>query len=83
MCEAMASGLVPVASNNTAIPEYVDNGRSGILTDNSAQQIAEALEKLLLNPDTFQTMSQEASRKVRDLCNIENISKKELAIIES
>ena len=83
MCEAMASGLVPIASDNTAIPEYVDHNLSGILTDNSASQIADALEELLLNPERFQQMSEQAAKKVREKCNIENISKKELAIIES
>ncbi|GAA4753346.1 glycosyltransferase family 4 protein [Flavisolibacter ginsenosidimutans] len=83
MCEAMASGLVPIASNNSAIPEYVEHNKSGYLTNNSAQQIAGALEELLEKPDKFLQMSKSAAEKVRERCNIENISKKELAIIES
>jgi glycosyltransferase involved in cell wall biosynthesis len=42
MCEAMSSGLVPVTSDNSAIPEYVDNNKSVILTT-SPQLIADAL----------------------------------------
>lgn len=82
MCEAMSSGLVPITSNNTAIPEYVDDAKDGILT-NSPQQIADALEELLNNADKFEKLSRNAAKKIRDRCDIEQISRKELAIIEA
>jgi glycosyltransferase involved in cell wall biosynthesis len=81
MCEAMSSGLVPITSNNTAIPEYVEDGKTGILT-NSPQEVADAMEDLLLNPDKFQSVSAGAARSMRELCDIETISKKELTLIE-
>lgn len=39
MCEAMASGLLTASSNNTAIPEFVEDMKSGVLGLN-AQEIA-------------------------------------------
>lgn len=82
MCEAMSSGLVPITSNNTAIPEYVADKKDGILT-NSAQEIADSLEDLLRNPQRFQSLSKNAARKMRELCDIDNVSKRELELIES
>jgi L-malate glycosyltransferase len=81
MCEAMASGLVPITSNNTAIPEYVTGNESGILTNNS-NQIAAALEFLLSNPAKFSSLSINASQTIRQVCDIKIITEKELKIIE-
>lgn len=82
MCEAMASGLVPITSNNSAIPEYVDDA-SGILTNNSPQQIADAIESLVRNSRKFESMSLQAAEKVRERCDIKTIVEKELTIIEA
>jgi L-malate glycosyltransferase len=82
MCEAMSSGLVPVTSFSTAIPEFVTNNVSGILT-RSADQIANALEDLFEHPDKFKKLSSKAAESINDLCNIFNVTRKELLIIES
>ncbi|HUC79681.1 MAG TPA: glycosyltransferase family 4 protein [Flavisolibacter sp.] len=81
MCEAMSSGLVVITSNNTAIPEYVENGKTGLLT-NSPQEVADAMEQMLMNPEKFQTISSAGARSMRELCDIETISEKELILIE-
>lgn len=82
MCEAMSSGLVPITSRNTAIPEYVTDDNDGILT-NSPQEIADSLEELLNHPDKFTKLSVNASKKMRALCNIDTVSRKELDLIEA
>ena len=82
MCEAMSSGLVPVTSNNTAIPEFVHHNVSGILT-NQPDEIADALEDMFQHPEKFTQMSYNASKSIKELCNIKIISKQELDIIES
>lgn len=82
MCEAMSSGLVPIVSDNTAIPEFVTDNVSGLLT-HSSSQIADALEYLLHNPDKFSQLSAQASQSMKALCAIDNITQKEFAIIES
>jgi len=82
MCEAMSSGLVPVTSDNTAIPEFVTDGKSGVLT-HSPVEIADALENFSADADLFCKMSENTAQSIRTLCSIENIIQKELAIIQS
>ena len=82
MCEAMSSGLVPITSNNTAIPEYVAHDKDGILTS-SPHEIADSLEELLYKPDKFKQLSYNASKKMREICGIDSISEKELNLIET
>lgn len=79
MCEAMSSGLVPVTSNNTAIPEFVDK-ESGFLTNNP-MEIAKAIKKLYKNPEMFNQMSKNASRKINVKCGKDNTIAKELELI--
>lgn len=81
MCEAMSGGLVPVTSFSTAIPEFVTNNSTGVLT-HSPEQIADALENLAMEPGKFSELSANAARSVRELCSLKNVIEKELAIIE-
>jgi len=81
MCEAMSSGLVPITSNNTAIPEFVTDKQSGFLT-NSPKEIADAIERLYHDPKLFQQIASNAATSIRQLCNIESITQKELTLIE-
>lgn len=81
MCEAMSSGLVPVTSNNTAIPEFVEHGKTGILT-NSAKDIADAIEQLYKEPSFFLTISENASAFIKKSCDIKNVTTRELALID-
>lgn len=80
MCEAMASGLVPVTSNNTAIPEFVKHNESGFLT-NSASDIAGSIEKLYQQPELFLKISNNASRSISSSCGMNVIINKEKQII--
>jgi L-malate glycosyltransferase len=82
MCEAMSSGLVPLTSNNSAIPEYVQHGKSGWLTK-TAKEIAIAMETLAGDDTLFQSLSRGASEYVRAKCGIDHIIKKELHYIET
>lgn len=51
MCEAICSGLVPVVSNNTAIPEFV-NDSYGYLCD-EIDDYVNAIEEMYYNPAEF------------------------------
>ncbi len=82
MCEAMSSGLVPITTNNTAIPEFVVDKRSGFLT-NSAKEVADAIEFMYHNPEVFQRISIQAGAVMRRLCSLESIISKELELIEN
>ena len=81
MCEAMSSGLVPVTSLSTAIPEFVKDGQSGFLTKNS-KEIAEKIELLYNNPELFLKMSENASQGIAKQAAIEKVVKEEIAVVE-
>ncbi len=81
MCEAMASGLVPVASRSTAIPEFVSDGVSGFLTD-GPEGIVEALLKLHREPELFRTMSQSAAAEIRNKAAIEHVVDAEIDVMQ-
>lgn len=80
MCEAMSSGLVPISSNNTAIPEFIKHKESGLLTNN-AQEIALAIEYLYKNKDEFSKLSSKASETITKKCKPSIVINKELELI--
>jgi L-malate glycosyltransferase len=80
-CEAMASGLVPLTTNCTAIPEFVENEVSGFLT-RSAGDLAEAMERLYNDPALFSRISHSAAQAIREKCDIGKIVKAELGLIQ-
>jgi L-malate glycosyltransferase len=82
MCEAMSSGLIPVTSNNTAIPEFVANEQSGFITNNSTE-IANAIEKLYSQPEMFETISENAADSIRKKCSLQSVISRELKLIET
>lgn len=80
MCEAMSSGLVPITSNSTAIPEFVNDGVSGYLTNN-ADEIAEKIKQLFKDPKVFSEMSKNASHEINMKCGLDETILKELELI--
>ncbi|WP_369901754.1 glycosyltransferase family 4 protein [Bacillus manliponensis] len=82
MCEAMASGLVPITSDNTAIPEFVTNEVTGFTTTNY-KEIADSIEHLYNNADLFSKMSKATARSVASKCNPVDVINKELKLIIS
>lgn len=81
MCEAMCSGLVPITSDNTAIPEFVSDHISGFLTT-SAEEIAERLAYLANNPEVFQNMSENTSRHIIEKAGIDSVTEQEMAYMQ-
>lgn len=82
MCEAMSSGLVPITSDNTAIPEFVTDKETGFLTHNS-DEVAAAIETMYHQPALFMKMSKATAVSTRKLCSLNEIVDKELKIIEN
>lgn len=80
MCEAMSSGLVPITSRNTAIPEFVSHHESGILTK-SYKHVAESIEFLYRRPDKFLSYSENASKMIIEKSGIDNVKEKEINLI--
>jgi L-malate glycosyltransferase len=81
MCEAMSSGLVPITSDNTAIPEFVKDNVSGFLT-HSASEIADSLQFLYEHPKAFEKMSENAREAIEAKCSNSVVISEELAVIE-
>lgn len=82
MCEAMSSGLVIVTSNNTAIPEFVEDNLSGILCNNY-KEIANSIINIYENPQKFELISKNAAISIRNKCSQSIVINKELEVIES
>lgn len=82
MCEAMASGLVPVSTNIAAIPEFVDNYRSGLLAEpEDPVGIADCIEMLHYNEELYSRLSATAASSVRQQCGFEATIGREIELI--
>jgi glycosyltransferase involved in cell wall biosynthesis len=66
--EAACFGCPAIASRKFAIPELVDDGRSGILLDNprDASELADAMRSILSSDNGYIGMRNEAWRKARE-----------------
>lgn len=81
MCEAMSSGLVPITSNNTAIPEFVEDGVSGFLTKNY-KEIVDKIDYLYNNKKIFLEMSDTTSKMIQKKCSNDIVINKEINLME-
>lgn len=81
MCEAMSSGLVPITSNNTAIPEFVKDGVNGFLC-RTPKDLARAIASTWESPDQFQRMSREASRSISQKAGASTVIPLELSVMQ-
>jgi len=80
--EAMSSGLVPITSNITAIPEFVDETCGILVEAEDYIGLAEGIVNLYNNPSLFLDMSKNATQRVRRQSSHEQTILKELAIIK-
>lgn len=84
MCEAMSSGLVPISTNITAIPEFVEHKVSGLLTEpENPVQIADMIERLYFNESLFSKLSHNAAVDIRAKSSEDVVISKELELILS
>lgn len=82
MCEAMASGLVVISSNCTAIPEFVTHEQTGMLAEpENVDQLANTILKICTDEDLYQRISKKASQFINKKCSLDNIIKKEIKLI--
>ena len=82
MCEAMSSGLVPVTSRSSAIPEFVADGVTGFLTSGS-REIVGAFRRLYHDPNLFTRMSQAAAADIRAKSGIDLVVDRELGVMQA
>jgi len=84
MLEAMASGKALVASDKGAIPEAVDDGRTGFLVPaGNYGATAEAIIKLLRDRNLLATMGKAAREKCEKFYDLRVMAKKTVDIYES
>ena len=84
LIEAMASGKPCVATKTSSIPEIVADGESGFLVPpRDSQSIAEALAKLISNPQLVREMGQAGLRIVNDKFTIDRMIKEYEALFLS
>jgi len=81
MCEAMSSGLVPITSNNTAIPEFVQHNVTGFLSS-SSKSIVRWIDFIYNNTEVFKLISQYASESVRNSLSNDVINPRELGVFK-
>jgi len=74
--EAMASGLIVIASNHIGPSEIIDEGKNGFLVEEkNSFEIANIIKRLYENKSLFDKVSQNAIKSSQQY-SIENISKK-------
>lgn len=81
--EAMSSGLVPIASAVTAIPEFVDDDCGMLVPGEDAQAVADAILKLVRESELFAKLSENAAKRVRSQTSKEYTIDEETKLIES
>lgn len=82
MCEAMASGLVTISTDISAVPEFIEHESTGLLgAPESAADIADLIEALYLDPDLFLAISARAARAIRVQCGVDATITRELELI--
>ena len=66
LMEAMATGRAVVSTRISGIPELVEDGRNGFLVEpEDARALAEAMKKILTDPELAETMGRRGQEKVR------------------
>lgn len=80
--EAMSSGLVVIAHNCTAIPEFVDETCGILIPEESYVELADAIERLYSDRALFQRLSENAAQRVRSQTSKEFTIDKEIALIQ-
>ncbi|PLR67950.1 glycosyltransferase family 4 protein [Bacillus sp. UMB0893] len=84
MCEAMSSGLIPISTNITAIPEFVEHRQTGLLANpEDPVHIADLIETLFFNENLFSKLSRNTAAEIRKKCSQEVVISNELELILS
>ena len=69
LLEAMQCGVACISTDEAAVPEIIDDGRTGYIVPKesdgkpSANRLAEAIEKLIVDPERYRQMGKEGRKK--------------------
>jgi glycosyltransferase involved in cell wall biosynthesis len=82
--EAMAAGLAVIATKVGAIPEMIDHGGTGILLDpRRPEQLAQAIVRLLDDPQERQRMGSRAADAARGAWDKKAVGERTAALFDS
>lgn len=82
--EALASGVPVVSTNVNALPEVIQNGRTGLTVQpGNPEELAEAIIYLAENPEKAKRYAQAGAILAKDLFGCENNAKKMAEIFRS
>lgn len=79
----MSSGLVPVTTAVAAVPEFVDNTSGYVVEPENYEQLAQAIEEMYLNGNTFVEKSKAAANRVRGQSASYKMAEREIAVIQN
>lgn len=79
--EAMASGMVVIANEVSAVPEFVDNSCGILVPAEDYKAVAQAMKRLYHDPALFETLSQNAAKRVRSQTSRPYTIDKEIELI--
>ena len=80
--EAMSSGLVPIASNVAAIPEFLSDQEGVICAPEDPNGLAQAIEQLVLDPAAFLRKSRASSARVHSMLNADHTIRVEIELFK-
>ena len=71
LMESMAVGVPTVSTSLSGIPELIENGKDGILVSpGDSVELADAIEKMMLDSDLTEELGIQGSEKVRSQFNV-------------
>lgn len=79
---AMSMGVPVIASRTGGLPEAIEHGVSGLLVENDAKQIADAMRRVLGDAALAQRLMAGAKRRVGDLFTAERMVRDTIASYE-
>lgn len=79
--EAMSSGMVVIANEVSAVPEFVDQNCGMLVPEEDYKAVAQAMKRLFHDPQLFERLSQNAAERVRSQSSRPYTIDKEIELI--
>ena len=81
--EAQACGLPVIASSCSSLPEVIEHGKTGLLCPcGDVASFAQAARRLANDSNEWQSMSQEAVKRAKNLFSIDNMVRQYIRVYE-
>jgi glycosyltransferase involved in cell wall biosynthesis len=77
---AMAAGVPVIASRTGGLPEIVSNGETGLLVENDAAAIADAIRRLAGDPALARRLGETARRRVISNYTVEHMVRRTMEV---